>query len=705
MIVVRDRLHPSLIAACFMGLMLMSNPGHSQSANWPGDRWPTANSPSVMAMDTAQLQAAETYSKGPNPNFGAGFVTRGGVLVYSWGDLSSLYEVKSVTHSLIGASELGLAIDDGLLALSDSAQARMAGFGVPTAANTATGWLGEITIEQLATQSSGFGGSHGFCDLLFRPATEWSNSLCGVNWLGDLLTTQFKQDLFVIARDRLFTPLGIDANMLTWRNPRYRLPGRLAVAPGVQVTRRYLSSGIRATPDALARLGLLYLREGAWRGQRILSRSFVQQVGVPRASISSLPVRNSESNFNASSHYGLLWWNNGDGRLAGVPTDAYWAWGSQRDSLVIVIPSLDLVVVRTGGTWRQSSCPSDRSDIFCPDYGVLDEFIQPIVASVNAAVTLMNAAPVVNAGADQGADLATGGGVALMGSATDDGQPGGPLSYAWSVVSGPSPAPTFSAPTSANTDVTFGAVGSFVLELSTDDGEITAYDRVVVTVDDSRLALIPTVTISASPPVIAAGTTTTLTWSSTDATSCDASGAWTGSKATSGSEVTAELATDSTFSLSCTGPGGTSPVQSVLVEVEPPPPPTDVNLTAAPTTITAGSSATLTWTTTEAESCTASGGWSGSKSPTGGTETVTPTTTTTYTIRCVGTAEDTASATVTVSAPPAPGGGGGGGGGGGAIDWWLIVGLLAFSAGARWQRSHRVLECDGLGVEPRTDCL
>lgn len=695
---VGGRVHSVLAVVCSLGLMLVSSPGHGQSTNWPGDRWPTANSPSVMAMDTVQLQAAETYSKQPNANFGAGFVTRGGVLVYSWhdsSDPSSLYEVKSVTQSLIGASVLGLAMDDGKIALSDFAQARMAGFGVPTAANAATGWLVAITIEQLATQSAGFGGGHGFCDLIFQPGNEWSDSLCGVNWLGDVLTTQFKQDLYVVATDRLFTPLGIDPSMLIWRNPRYRLPGRLPVDPGVSVSRRYLSSGISATPDALARFGLLYLREGAWRvkgtgsDQQILSKSFVQQVGMPRASISSLPlpVRNPEQYFNASSHYGLLWWNNGDGRLAGVPTDAYWAWGYQRDSLVIVIPSLDLVVVRTGGTWRQSLCPTDRSGLFCPDYGVLDEFILPIVASVDTGVTLTNAAPVVNAGLDGVADLATGGSIALTGSATDDGQPG-PLSYAWSVVSGPAPAPMIFPPTSANTNVTFGAVGTYVLELSANDGAITAYDRVVVRVKNGLLA-VPTVTISASPPVIAFGTTTTLTWSSTDADSCEASGAWTvtGSKPTSGWEVTAELTVDSTFSLACTGPGGTSPVQSVTVEVEAPPLPTDVNLTAQPATITTGSSATLTWTTTEAESCTASGGWSGSKSATGGSETVTPTTTTSYTLRCVGTTEDTATATVTVSAPPPPPPPPPpGGGGGGAVDWWLMAGLLAL--GARRRSRH-----------------
>lgn len=681
------RRHSVLAAVSSLGLLLVSNSGHGQSTNWPGDRWPTANDPSVMAMDVVQLQSAEDYSERPGPNTGAGFVTRGGVLVYSWGDLTPQYDVKSVTQAIVGTSLLGFAIDDGLLALSDFAQPLMVGFGVPAEANTATGWLPEITIEQLATESSGFDGTPGFCDLVFRPATEWAYSLCGVNWLGDVLTTTFQQDLFVVARDRLFTPLGIDSNMLIWRNPRYRLPIQLPVAPGVSVTRRFISSGIFATQDALARFGLLYLREGDWRGQRVLSQSFVQEARVPRASIASLPVRLPERFFNSASHFGLMWWNNGDGQIAGVPTDAYWAWGYQHDSLVVVIPSLDLVVVRTGRYWRQSACPATvvRDVDFCPDYGVLEDFLQPIVASVNTSVVLTNAAPVADAGADQVADLASGGTISLTGAATDDGLPGSPLGFAWSVVSGPAPAPTFTAPTAANTDVTFSALGTYVLELSADDSAITGYDHVTVTAVDSSLPSIPTVTISASPPLISAGTTTTLSWSSTNATSCEASGAWTGTKATSGSEETAVLSVTSTFNLACTGPGGTSLIQSVTVEVEAPPPPTDVTLTAQPATIAPGGSATLTWTTVEAEQCTASGGWTGAKSFTGGSETVTPAATSTYTLRCVGTSEDTASATVTVSAPPPPPPppGGGGGGGGGVTEWWLIAGLLALGARAR----------------------
>ena len=143
-----------------------------------------------------------------------------------------------------------------------------------------------------------------------------------------------------------------------------------------------------------------------------------------------------------------MWWNNADGRLANVPTDAYWAWGGVFDSLVFVIPSLDLVVVRTGVAWLQSTC-SNRATQFCPDYGVLEEFIDPIVASVNTAVVITNAAPVVNAGTDATVDLASSSSVSLSGSAQDITLPAGPLTYNWSLFKGPGAAPTISTPASA----------------------------------------------------------------------------------------------------------------------------------------------------------------------------------------------------------------------------------------------------------------
>ncbi len=127
----------------------------------------------------------------------------------------------------------------------------------------------------------------------------------------------------------------------------------------------------------------------------------------------------------------------------------------------------------------------------------------------------------------------------------------------------------------------------------------------------------PTVSLSANPTSVASGASSTLSWSSTNATSCTASGAWSGTKSTSGSQSSGTLAATSTFSLSCTGAGG-SANKSVIVTVNAPPVPAPtVSISANPTSVTSGNAAMLTWSSTDATSCTASGDWSGTK-PTSG---------------------------------------------------------------------------------------
>lgn len=83
----------------------------------------------------------------------------------------------------------------------------------------------------------------------------------------------------------------------------------------------------------------------------------------------------------------------------------------------------------------------------------------------------------------------------------------------------------------------------------------------------------PTLTLSANPTTITAGQQSTLTWNSTNTTSCTASNGWTGSKALSGNETVSPAAT-ATYVLSCTGAGGNISQQvTVTVNAVPPPPP------------------------------------------------------------------------------------------------------------------------------------
>ncbi|MDA9621805.1 cadherin domain-containing protein, partial [Gammaproteobacteria bacterium] len=75
---------------------------------------------------------------------------------------------------------------------------------------------------------------------------------------------------------------------------------------------------------------------------------------------------------------------------------------------------------------------------------------------------------------------------------------------------------------------------------------------------------LPTVNLSAEPTSVLLESTSTFTWSSTNATSCSAS--WTNQTSTSGSEtVTITMAGNNSYSISCTGAGGS---RSATVTVE-----------------------------------------------------------------------------------------------------------------------------------------
>jgi hypothetical protein len=163
----------------------------------------------------------------------------------------------------------------------------------------------------------------------------------------------------------------------------------------------------------------------------------------------------------------------------------------------------------------------------------------------------------------------------------------------------------------------------------------------------------PTVSVSVSPSSVAYNGSTTLTWSASNASSCNASGGWSGSKSTSGSQTLSGLTVDRTYTLNCTGTGG-SASDSASVAVAPPPRPT-VSLTASPSSVAYDGSSTLSWSTSDATSCSASGDWSGSRSTSGSQAVGNLTSNKTYTLSCSGPGGSrTRSATVTVGAPASP---------------------------------------------------
>jgi hypothetical protein len=145
---------------------------------------------------------------------------------------------------------------------------------------------------------------------------------------------------------------------------------------------------------------------------------------------------------------------------------------------------------------------------------------------------------------------------------------------------------------------------------------------------------VPTLTLSASPATVSAGGVSTLSWSSVDAGSCDASGGWGGGKSTSGSEDVGPIDGDTEYRLSCSGAGG-GVSRQVTVGVDAGNGPT-VTLQAEPEQVALDDAATLTWSSDNATACTASGAWSGEQDVSGRFDTGPLTATASFSLSCVG---------------------------------------------------------------------
>src|SRR5437762_3728477 len=80
------------------------------------------------------------------------------------------------------------------------------------------------------------------------------------------------------------------------------------------------------------------------------------------------------------------------------------------------------------------------------------------------------------------------------------------------------------------------------------------------------------VSLSGNPIFVGSGGPSTLSWSTTNASSCTASGGWSGSKSASGGSAgVGTVSTTTTYTLTCTGTDGSSKSRSVTVSMGQPP--------------------------------------------------------------------------------------------------------------------------------------
>ena len=290
-------------------------------------------------------------------------------LVYRNFDRNTLHYQASATKSFTSAL-LGIAIDKGLVA--DVNQPILPFF--PEQSRYSDSMKERILIAHCLAMCSGFPwdessypyddsrnnmtaflfSSDPFGYLLSRslytsPGTQFLYNSGDTNILGEIVRRTSGERLTDFADQYLFRPLRI--RTYTWV--------RLQYAPEVT----FASGGLYLLPRDMAKLGQLYLREGVWKGSRIVSAEWV------RASVKesiSLPASIMQS-FHANG-YGYQWWLE---TFRGGSLKAYSArgWGNQ---YIVVLPGMDMVVVFTGGAYYQSV-----RDARLQYYSLIENYILP----------------------------------------------------------------------------------------------------------------------------------------------------------------------------------------------------------------------------------------------------------------------------------------------------------------------------------------
>lgn len=262
----------------------------------------------------------------------------------------------SLAKALVGGVSLITAMSDGRIAPTDLASRYIPSWRDDPVKRT-------ITIAQLVTHTSGlddanddkvvhrdlrgwkgdfwkflppprdpFTLSRDEVPVVFPPGTRELYSNPGIAMLGYCLTASLRgsqtPDLGSLLRDRVLRRIGVpDTEWSVGYSGTVNVDGLPLIGNW---------GGANFSPNAAARVGRLLLRRGDWDEDQVWPAAVVttatQWAGLP--------------NFA-----GLGWWVNrrpeGGKVCAQLPPDAFWGLGAG-GQLLLVVPSLDLIVVRNG---------------------------------------------------------------------------------------------------------------------------------------------------------------------------------------------------------------------------------------------------------------------------------------------------------------------------------------------------------------------
>jgi CubicO group peptidase (beta-lactamase class C family) len=288
----------------------------------------------------------EPYHKilGPTKKRGgpAGIILKNGYQIASWGTVERVDMTFSVTKSYL-STVAGLAVDRNLISPKEKVGKIIWDTTYDGNHNS------QITWEHLLNQSSDWSGTlWGGHDWADRPPNkgsidDWKNrafSIPGtqfeyndvrVNLLAYSLLNVWRKPLPQVLKKYIMDPIGASSS---WRwygynNSWIELDGHRAqsVSGG-----GHSGGGLFINTLDHARFGLLFLNDGAWNGNQLISKNWIKDATTPSP---------------AQISYGYMWWLNKKGTnrfWEGVPQNVFYASGFG-GNYIVIIPDEDIVIV------------------------------------------------------------------------------------------------------------------------------------------------------------------------------------------------------------------------------------------------------------------------------------------------------------------------------------------------------------------------
>ncbi len=272
----------------------------------------------------------------------AGMILKNGYLVGSWGDTKRVDMTFSVTKSFL-STVAGLAVDKKLIANTNDKVENYIWDGTFNGEHNS-----KITWEHLLQQNSAWSGElwggkdwadrppreGGVDDWKFErpkePGTVMEYNDVRVNVLAYSLTHVWRKPLPMVLKENLMDKIG---GSTTWRWYGYK--HAWTEVDGIQMKSvtggGHSGAGLFISTEDMARFGLLFLNEGHWKNERLLSKEWISKAITP-----------SKPNEN----YGYMWWLNkkGSRHWKGLSENIYYAAGFG-GNFIVIDKENDLVVV------------------------------------------------------------------------------------------------------------------------------------------------------------------------------------------------------------------------------------------------------------------------------------------------------------------------------------------------------------------------